>query len=665
MPLLDIWITVNQNELQFVSQYIPTLDWKGGELGVRLILEPINKISGLEKLHKDYTEAFKASESVKISAKKKKINIWPESLCEFLNGKKESQLQKYFKIVVYILDASKLIEPDKNTNIAKPQDTSYNALTLDRKDLNSIFKVDIIDAQRGFSDSAQTSGKLSDQMREYYDRHLDLEDMPDSSDVEAIHSIQGAQNIFDKKLHESFKEPLDELAKLGYPGIGNPKPVITAKIAPQDSLSHKSAVEHSLCDNESLRLPESYNGLGYQNLISIAFKMITFRDGWMRKGKMGKKPDNMEMPIPRLHLVLIEEPEAHLHTQVQYVFIKKAYETLRNNDLLRNKEDFSTQLVISTHSSHIVSGADFSNLRYFRRLPIKIKKGINTSAVVSMANTFGNDKDKAVISATNNKTKRFATRYIRTTHCDLFFADAIILVEGSAEKMMLPHFMKAYETLDSSYISILEVGGSHAHRLKSLVEKLGIPCLIITDLDSGEGTGHHKAVRPKVGKKYISSNTTLKEWLPASSKLDVLLKKDGTSKIKKDDVFKRDIIRVAYQTITNVQINGTEESYVPYTFEDALVIANIELFKNSLDEGPIGDFREAILNSLSSEVLAEKMFDAIKGEMNASGKRGTKLDKGRFILDVLYSDFFEQIKPPTYIEEGLTWLEKVLKEQRI
>jgi hypothetical protein len=44
-----------------------------------------------------------------------------------------------------------------------------------------------------------------------------------------------------------------------------------------------------------LRLPEDYNGLGYQNLISMVFRLMSFRDGWMKVGKAGKRAATTRM----------------------------------------------------------------------------------------------------------------------------------------------------------------------------------------------------------------------------------------------------------------------------------------------------------------------------------------------------------------------------------
>lgn len=73
----------------------------------------------------------------------------------------------------------------------------------------------------------------------------------------------------------------------------------------------------------------------------------------MREGKAKKIKNDDNGVIEPLHLVLVEEPEAHLHVQVQQVFIRQAYSVLTNNKSIRENKHFTTQLVVSTHSSHI------------------------------------------------------------------------------------------------------------------------------------------------------------------------------------------------------------------------------------------------------------------------------------------------------------------------
>ena len=200
-----------------------------------------------------------------------------------------------------------------------------------------------------------------------------------------------------------------------------------------ETLKHDSAVQYALSKNDdTLKLPEKYNGLGYQNLISMVFGLMRFRDDWMREGKARQMQKESDKAIEPLHLVLVEEPEAHLHVQVQQVFIRKAYDVLTNHKIIKKNKGFFTQLVISTHSSHIARESDFADLRYFKRLSEGTEENIATSKVINLSDVFGK----------KDKTDKFVTRYLQTTHCDLFFADAAILVEGAAELMLLPHFIR-------------------------------------------------------------------------------------------------------------------------------------------------------------------------------------------------------------------------------
>ena len=86
---------------------------------------------------------------------------------------------------------------------------------------------------------------------------------------------------------------------------------------------------------------------------------------------------------------------------------------------------------------------------------------------------------------TEKDTSDFLLQYMKLTHCDLFFADAAILVEGNVERLLLPLMIeKEAPQLKSNYLSILELGGAFAHKFKNLIHFLGLTALVITDLDS-------------------------------------------------------------------------------------------------------------------------------------------------------------------------------------
>ncbi|WP_417591442.1 ATP-dependent endonuclease [Owenweeksia hongkongensis] len=613
LPSIDLWIEVDDSELHYVSHIIPTLDWNGGLLGIRLRYEP----KDIEELIQEFSQAHKNSNQLLLE-KKKSFKLWPKHFWDFC----ERKLNTTFTLKTYLLD------PDKVNEV---QDLSDTNSAIDGDVLKGLIKVDIINAQRGFTDAntentENTSYRnLSTQLRTYYDKHLNPSIEPTESDLEALESINTAQEAFDKNLKESFTTSLAELEGLNYPGFGNPQIQLSTKVSTSDGLQHDSAVKYHL--DEELSLPERYNGLGYQNLISIIFKLIRFRDEWMRTGRSVEKENDIIEP---LHLVLIEEPEAHLHAQVQQVFIKKAYDVLRNHSDLEEMKNFSTQLVISTHSSYIAH-QKFESLRYFKRIN---DSALPTTEVVSLLAVFGN-KEK--------ETEKFVIRYLNTTHNDLFFADAVILVEGPAERILLPHFIKNFNSvLDSCYLTILEIGGSHAHRLKPLIEKLGIICLVVTDIDSmNNGT----KCQPELNKGHKTNNDTLKTWHPQKESLDELLN------LNEDDLVKTDLpIRVAYQQ--KIDISG-EEIY-PYTFEDAMVIENLETFKAMT--GSTGLLKKMVdAAQLSVKDAARKAYE----EINDKGAK-----KAEFALDILYFEDPSKITPPIYIKDGLQWVADQLTKDK-
>ncbi|MEL7885085.1 AAA family ATPase [Serratia marcescens] len=664
-PFLDVWLDVPPNELHHVQKILPTLDWDGESIGVRLRFEPKDP----DALQHEYLTAKRAAAEVMAQAKEygeqvsstTAFALWPRSMMEFL----AQRMLSTFEIRAYLLDPSKLNMPEKGR--ASPQTLPENSDPIDGGDpFNGLIRIDEISAQRGFGHSDQTGytrgnesrediteprmgKKLSSQLRNYYSQHLDPFDTPEPKDLQALMALHEAQTAFGTRLADCFSDALTELENIGYPGVTDPKLTITTNIRPIDGLNHPSAVQYEVPTHVTgsfgaHRLPEDSNGLGYQNLVSIVFALMAFRDNWMKVGKAGKSKGAEETLIPPLHLVLIEEPEAHLHAQVQQVFIKQAYGVLRKHDKLKDSSHLQTQLIISTHSSHLTHEAEFSSLRYFRRLPALTQSGaVPLTSVINLSEVF-DGKDK---------TERFVKRYLKATHCDLFFADGAILVEGPAERILVPHFVRereAYAYLKRSYITWLEIGGSHAHRLKNLIEHLGLNTLIITDIDAKDGTTN-AAVIPKRGMGLRARNETVKTWLPKEESFDALLDMESERKVLAEP--SGYAIRVAYQTPIFMPFKSAEAlEAVANTFEDALVYENPGLFANLDGYGLIAKFREALKESADLSELATRIFEALKNGA-----------KAEFALDVLFSEEIDRLKVPQYIDEGLVWLAEQLKRK--
>jgi predicted ATP-dependent endonuclease of OLD family len=666
LPSLDVWLHVEDNEIHYVQKILPTLDWEGGLLGVRLKLEPKDGDDLRNKFvsaRSDATRMQQAAQAIDAEnqapdrgSKYSSIPFWPRSLTDFLS----KRLGQALTVKAYVLDPTAVVDPEHG--VARPQPLVRGRESIDGDPFKGLIKIDEISAQRGFghpdamlaedeSSGARASPdtrRLSDQLRQYYNKHLNPDDSPEIEDLQALKAIEDAQKAFDLRLKDAFDAALSEMAKLGYPGVTDPRLTISTRIKPVDGLDHKTAVQYVVQTGDGqtavdLNLPEASNGLGYQNLISMVFRLMSFRDAWMRVGKAkSRAARDPDFYIPPLHLVLVEEPEAYLHTQVQQLFIRQAYNILRSNKDLGSQGSLTTQLIVSTHSSHIVHECDFESLRYFRRLP-SVGGGIPTSCVVNVSNVFGTDME----------TRRFVTRYLKVAHCDLFFADAAILLEGPAERLLIPYFIRnlpQFKPLSECYLTWLEIGGSHAHRLRGLIEHLGLTTLVITDLDAKDKEGN--VVPPKRDASQSSRNETLKTWCPKKASLDELADLPAESLILNYDS-QHFAIRVAYQQPVVIKFRDADVEAFANTLEDALVYQNIDFFGSHQGKGLLSKFKTAI--------SASQSIDELSGMLTKHLARGGKAE---LALDILEIQNESAIKPPSYIEAGLRWLADELQRRQ-
>ncbi len=317
---------------------------------------------------------------------------------------------------------------------------------------------------------------------------------------------------------------------------------------------------------------------------------------------------------------------------------------------------YRSQLVVTTHSPHILYERGFRPIRYFHRC--KTAAG-QFSEVLNLS---------AFYASTENPTRDFLERYLKLTHCDLFFADAAILVEGNVERLLLPQMIETVAPrLKSAYLSILEIGGAFGHRFRSLIEFRGITALIVTDIDSvignpapaiegesevpAEEEDGEEAVA-NVGKACmvntpdaVTSNQTLIQWLPGKKTIVDLLAATPEERTQARTNSVRAMIRVTYQTPVDVTWQGVTTNLTGRTLEEAFAIDNLVWCQDQLR----ADLKLRIPKnaSLTLEQLAERLHKRIKG---------TSFNKTDFALAVLAEDPAAWTVP-AYITQGLQWLQ--------
>ena len=281
------------------------------------------------------------------------------------------------------------------------------------------------------------------------------------------------------------------------------------------------------------------------------------------------------------HLIFIEEPEAHLHAQLQQAFIRKVLDILAIQG--EDQVHYSTQLTITTHSPHILYERGFRPVRYFRR-----SSGLEQISEVLNLSAFYEE--------TENPTRDFLARYLKLTHCDLFFADAAVLVEGNVERLLLPQMIaKAAPQLQSAYLCILEIGGAFGHRFRTLIEYLGITTLIVTDIDSvhgpaGDGDNFGADDEPDEMEDdgevagsacmvhregAVTSNQTLVHWLPGLRSIADLLAATPEERTQNRPENGGDLVRVVYQCEVEAAWRGEVARVTGRTLEEAFAIDNL------------------------------------------------------------------------------------------
>lgn len=648
MPTLDLWFDAEAGMFHYVAPFLSKFSWKGGAVGVRLRLEPAASVDDLKQLAWAYHTARLPVKDMGADSL-----AWPIDLLDFWLR----EPHKLGQVRAYKLDADN--NPLEGLQTYATQTLPADSSPIERKNLQKLIRVDFVAAQRGLgseeADSRSASGThrvgmFSNQLLKFARQHLNVATTGHGHRADLIKAVAEAQQELDKKIHEAIAPSVEEVKELGYPGLHDPQEIrFRTRIQTADLLDHGTAVQYSM-QKDSLEelLPEYSIGLGYQNLQSLSYQLVSFKAARLKPEKGA--------PVP-VHLVLIEEPEAHLHVQVQRIFPDKAHKLISPND--KDASGLKSQLIISTHSSHLAHAESFDRLRYVRRIAKSAENLMPTTEVVNLGQIFGDDK----------KTRQFAERYFRVQHTDLLFANAAIFVEGVAERMLVPLFIERdFKMLNSRYLSFLDIGGSHAHRLKPLVEKLRIPTVIITDVDpveeragkptkDGEPTTTLVAVANTGQSGLQCGNPTLRGWHPKLQQLEDF-KNPAEVQLVWNEVAEC-LVRFAWQLPV-----AEAGDYWPSTFEDSLILKNIPWFKGLMDEKVDGDGNKikppkGALGSVARRVADHEnisdLLAALHKLMHGSFKKG---DFAASIFEMVATD--EPIACPKYIADALEWLQTQL-----
>ena len=206
--------------------------------------------------------------------------------------------------------------------------------------LNDILSFDFISAKRSVTNK-DNDKTLSHQTAKIYKRSDESNEQIDASD-KFKETLRKTDDELSKIYAAMFDGLINKVNQFGGVTTTDTKLKVASTLQHRDLLDGNTTVMYS---HDTHDLPEHYNGLGYMNLISMIFDIEMV---------MGKFRRSLKEKPAAINLFFIEEPEAHTHPQMQYIFIKNIKMLLKGN---RERDDGITiqlQTAITTHSSHIV-----------------------------------------------------------------------------------------------------------------------------------------------------------------------------------------------------------------------------------------------------------------------------------------------------------------------
>ena len=585
----------------------------------------------LKQLKSDYAE-FQTNEKEKET---KREDYQARDLFYFLH----SNLVEYFKLSKKSLSCSK--------TTGQPDGKSFIDLISENIPLKDVIQFRFISARRDVTNKEQNS-TLSLQTSRIYEK-TEATDKQNEHIANFKDALGDTDLALTKVYDELFKETVDKVSKFGGIAEGDSKISINSTLQHRDLLKGNTTVMYSHGEHT---FPEYYNGLGYMNLISIIFEIEIL----LKEFKRTKH----EVPAD-INLLFIEEPEAHTHPQMQYVFINNIKGLLKEGIKREDGANRNLQTVITTHSSHIASESDFNDIRY-------LKKVNDTSVIAKNLKALEAEYD----SAGEEENYRFLKQYLTLNKAELFFADKAILIEGDTERIILPAMMKKIDQAESESpllsqnISIVEVG-AYSQVFERFIDFIGLKTLIITDIDSAEVVtktvdGKNKTTREacKVSdpKAEFSTNHSLKFFLNTDSLAELKgfdleqkrVEKTEETEGKKWKVSSTGNVQLVFQT---QEANEAGEEYHARSFEDAFFHVNKAFIKDtnnkfdSLTQKHLKSFRndEIDVYEFAEKAIGNKPSFAIEILLNS------KTDKAGIE--------FSNWEIPAYIKEGLTWLRDI------
>ncbi|HAP8867116.1 TPA: AAA family ATPase, partial [Enterococcus faecium] len=352
-----------------------------------------------------------------------------------------------------------------NDNIASNPEEDDEALLGSRIDMSDIFKhisVVYVDALRDVLREMKNNRNPVKRIMET------IESKISSDNVESLKTII-------QQLNETITS-VPEIRKIGENINRQLNSIIGSVYSPNLLLSSTMSDDMgSLAKFLSMKPEQNIDldllGLGHLNMIYLALKIVEFEACRSRE---------------LLNIMLIEEPEAHIHHHIQ----KTLFEGL-------NLQKNYTQILMTTHSVHLAEVSEISRMNVLKSFNGK-------SIVMNPANNL-NSFAKEKLKKNNLNLINAVERYLDVKRNGLLFSKGVILVEGDAEEILIPQIVKKLFgiNLDELGIGLINVGSTSFEYIASLFDddRIQRKCAIVTDLDEQAIPSEHRLYKSTAQEK--------------------------------------------------------------------------------------------------------------------------------------------------------------------
>ncbi|WP_019153602.1 AAA family ATPase [Robertmurraya massiliosenegalensis] len=436
-----------------------------------------------------------------------------------------------------------------------------------------------------------------------------LEDLPDQilspiQDAKIIDEVRDASVI-------GLSNAIKTIAKASGGNTGSL--VLDVDINEETITSLLNQITNTKYQYEGYFLNEASQGLGYSNMIYILLQLETY-----------KRKINPLL----VNLFIIEEPESHMHPQMQRIFGKYL------KDYYLQKK---IQGLITTHSGEIVRLTEMKNLRVSRSLD-------NLESKIYDFSTF-----KKSLSG-DPTLDTFYDWFYEIGFSEIVFADRVILYEGDTERLLIRKILTldTYEELNQKYIAYVQVGGAYAHKYSKVINFLQIKTLILTDLDYKKTAVTAGAViESETTNATINSFYNQATGIKSPTVLDLYKWKE-----KGENKLFGGLALVSYQGEVEQYARTLEEAMLSKFYKlDVLEKKDRNFWIQNRD---IDELKYTVPNSVNSKedgsAIDEKY--SIRDIV-----RHTENRKTDFMYSVILNGLIEKMLP-NYIKEGLDWLQK-------